>query len=100
MVGMQPCEERHPHAARVERAVAIEQALLVGASNDGTEAEVLEFLRVRCCGSWLGHVYSRGIEGNTKLAGKLRRRSLVRCSLRSHPDYSDTCLIKRGVETR
>jgi len=66
---MQLGEERHPFTARVERAVAIEQALLVGASDDRAEAEVFELLRVRCCESWLGHVSPSGIEENTGLAG-------------------------------
>ena len=44
MVGVEGCKERHSHAAGVERAVAVEQPLLVGSADDGAEAEVFVFL--------------------------------------------------------
>jgi hypothetical protein len=41
VVGMQSRKKRHPFPARIERAVAIEQAFFVDAANHAPESEVL-----------------------------------------------------------
>ena len=75
MVCVERGEEAHAFAPRVEGAVAVEQALLVGSADDGAEAQVFVFLLSRA-GFWRGHLavvrgVTTGVESTMGAAGLL-----------------------------